>query len=195
VTCKSLCYPVETPLASRPIMLLCVQLGQFALDSDTCRTHYAASFQQANWPLQTPEHTCHPDLRFLVTSCSMYCFHWFALLAWCLAEVLSLPFVSFSVVFPRHLFFCILLLKQSPVTFDVNDTVYIWTGQIYARNGIAETASPLVEEQAEELADCEGLVVRVRGDGQVYTLVLTTGALQLWSFALNLDALLCVSML
>ena len=61
---------------------------------------------------------------------------------------------------------------------DVNDTLHVWTGQIYARNGIAETASPLVEEQAEELADCEGLVVRVRGDGQVYCLVLTTGDLQ-----------------
>jgi len=91
------------------------------------------------------------------------------------------------------LVFCILLLKQLPV--NVNDTVHVWTGQIYARNGIAEAASPLVEEQAEELADCEGLVVRVRGDGQVYTLVLTTGALQLWCFALNLDAWLCVSML
>ncbi len=61
---------------------------------------------------------------------------------------------------------------------DVNESVSVWTGQIYARNGIAETASPLVEEQAEELADCEGLVVRVRGDGQVYSIVLTTGDLQ-----------------
>ncbi len=93
------------------------------------------------------------------------------------------------------MFSCIPLLKQSPVTLDVNDSINVWTGQIYARNGIAETASPLVEEQAEELADCEGLVVRVRGDGQVYTLVLITGALQLRCFALNLDALLCVSML
>ena len=46
---------------------------------------------------------------------------------------------------------------------------------MYAKNGIAEAASPLVEGQSEELADCEGLVLRVRGDGQVYTIVLTTG--------------------
>ncbi len=111
---NSVCYPVETPSASRPIMLLCVHFGQFALDSDTCSMHYTASFQQANWPVfsysslhwpvQILEHTCYLDLLFLVAPCTC-CFHWFALLAWCLAELLNLPFVSFSTVFPRHLDF------------------------------------------------------------------------------------------
>ena len=32
-----------------------------------------------------------------------------------------------------------------------------------------------MEHSQEDLADCEGLVVRVRGDGQVYCIVLTTG--------------------
>ena len=183
---NSLCYSIETPSASPPILLLCLHFGQFALFSDACSMHYAASFQQAKWPvgpdsslcwpLQIPEHTCHLDVEFLMAPCSMYCFHWFALVAWGLAELPSLPLVLDSL---SILIVCILLLKPCPVTLFVNDSVSVWTGQIYARNGIAETASPLVEEQAEELADCEGLVVRVRGDGQVYCLVLTTGDLQI----------------
>ena len=120
----------------------------------------------------------HLDVEFLMAPCSMCCFHWFALLAWGLAELPSLPLVLDSL---SILIVCILFLKPCPVTLFVNDSVSVWTGQIYARNGIAETASPLVEEQAEELADCEGLVVRVRGDGQVYCLVLTTGDLQICS--------------
>lgn len=53
----------------------------------------------------------------------------------------------------------------------------IWhgTGAVYSRYGKAEVGSPLMEHSQEELADCEGLVVRVRGDGQVYCIVLTTG--------------------
>ena len=46
---------------------------------------------------------------------------------------------------------------------------------MYTRYGKAEVGSPLMEHSQEELADCEGLVVRVRGDGQVYCVVLTTG--------------------
>lgn len=72
---------------------------------------------------------------------------------------------------------------QNKATTSVNKHGnFRFKGQIYARNGIAETASPLVEEQAEELADCEGLVVRVRGDGQVYCLVLTTGTGAAYTF-------------
>ncbi|KAL3155322.1 hypothetical protein ABBQ38_010886 [Trebouxia sp. C0009 RCD-2024] len=48
-------------------------------------------------------------------------------------------------------------------------------GAVYTRYGKAEAGSPLMEHTQEELADCEGLVVRVRGDGQVYSIVLTTG--------------------
>lgn len=48
-------------------------------------------------------------------------------------------------------------------------------GAVYSRYGKAEVGSPLMEHSQEELADCEGLVVRVRGDGQVYCIVLTTG--------------------
>ena len=48
-------------------------------------------------------------------------------------------------------------------------------GAVYTRFGKAEVGSPLMEHSQEELADCEGLVVRVRGDGQVYCVVLTTG--------------------
>ena len=65
----------------------------------------------------------------------------------------------------------IILDKAGPaLTFTV-----CVTGQVYARNGIAEIASPLEEAVAEELGECEGLVVRVRGDGQPYSIVLTTG--------------------
>lgn len=55
-------------------------------------------------------------------------------------------------------------------------------GQIFARNGLAEAASLLEDGATEELADCEGLVVRVRGDGQVYCLVLSTGTGGLYTF-------------
>lgn len=43
-----------------------------------------------------------------------------------------------------------------------------------------------MEHTQEELADCEGLVVRVRGDGQVYSIVLTTGRMHCLSAALAL---------
>lgn len=48
-------------------------------------------------------------------------------------------------------------------------------GAVYTKPGRAEAGSPLLEHTREELADCEGLVVRVRGDGQVYSMILTTG--------------------
>ena len=48
-------------------------------------------------------------------------------------------------------------------------------GAVYTRYGKAEVGSPLLEHVQEELAECEGLLVRVRGDGQVYCVVLTTG--------------------
>lgn len=64
-------------------------------------------------------------------------------------------------------------------------------GAVYSRYGKAQVGSPLMEHSQEELADCEGLVVRVRGDGQVYCIVLTTGASPLSQhFALHLHACL-----
>ena len=64
-------------------------------------------------------------------------------------------------------------------------------GAVYSRYGKAEVGSPLMEHSQEELAECEGLVVRVRGDGQVYCIVLTTGASTLSQhFALHLHACL-----
>lgn len=59
----------------------------------------------------------------------------------------------------------------------LHESLFVWhgTGAMYSRYGKAEVGSPLMEHSQEELADCEGLVVRVRGDGQVYCIVLTTG--------------------
>ena len=49
------------------------------------------------------------------------------------------------------------------------------TGSIYSRNAAAEITAELDEDDTEALVNSEGIVVRIRGDGQVYRLLLTTG--------------------
>lgn len=48
-------------------------------------------------------------------------------------------------------------------------------GSIYTRNSVAEMTAELDIEDTELLADSEGIVVRLRGDGQLYQMLLTTG--------------------
>lgn len=48
-------------------------------------------------------------------------------------------------------------------------------GSIYARNSVAEITAELDLDDTELLTDSEGLIVRLRGDGQLYQMLLTTG--------------------
>lgn len=51
----------------------------------------------------------------------------------------------------------------------------VFRGSIYTRNSVAEMTAELDIEDTELLADSEGIVVRLRGDGQLYQMLLTTG--------------------
>ena len=50
-------------------------------------------------------------------------------------------------------------------------------GSIYSRNAVAEITAELDLDDTDLMADSEGLVVRLRGDGQLYQMLLTTGLL------------------
>lgn len=52
-------------------------------------------------------------------------------------------------------------------------------GVVRSRGGAAEMGAPLTLPKGGTLAGCEGLVMRVCGDGQPYTVTLTTGGCRL----------------
>lgn len=49
-------------------------------------------------------------------------------------------------------------------------------GEIHSRGGYAQAGTQLQPADAQALAGCEGLVLRLAGDGQAYSVLLTTGA-------------------
>ncbi|KAK9843775.1 hypothetical protein WJX81_005781 [Elliptochloris bilobata] len=50
----------------------------------------------------------------------------------------------------------------------------IFEGEVHSRGGYAQVGTQLRPEDAEALAGCEGLVLRLAGDGQAYSVLLTT---------------------
>ena len=48
-------------------------------------------------------------------------------------------------------------------------------GEIHSRGGYAQAGTQLQPGDAQALAGCEGLVLRLAGDGQAYSVLLTTG--------------------
>ena len=49
-------------------------------------------------------------------------------------------------------------------------------GEIHSRGGYAQVGTQLQPADAQALVGCEGLVLRLAGDGQAYSVLLTTGA-------------------
>ena len=53
--------------------------------------------------------------------------------------------------------------------------MFCGTGTIYSRGGRAEAGGPLRLPENASLAESEGLVLRLGGDGNAYSLLLYTG--------------------
>lgn len=51
---------------------------------------------------------------------------------------------------------------------------------MYSRGGVADAGAPVSLPYGDTLEGCEGLVVRVLGDGNPYQMVLTTGEVGPW---------------
>ena len=61
----------------------------------------------------------------------------------------------------------------------VQETDKSWgmrAGEIHSRGGYAQAGTQLQPADAQALAGCEGLVLRLAGDGQAYSVLLTTSA-------------------
>lgn len=58
----------------------------------------------------------------------------------------------------------------------VSQAAPLWAGELFARGGYAQVGTRLQPEDAEMLRGCEGLLLRVAGDGKAWSVLLTTGA-------------------
>ena len=52
----------------------------------------------------------------------------------------------------------------------------IGAGTVYSRGGVADVGGDVVMQKGDTLAGSEGLVLRIMGDSQSYTMLLRTGA-------------------
>ena len=48
-------------------------------------------------------------------------------------------------------------------------------GTVYSRGGVADVGGDVIMQHGDTLAGSEGLVLRIMGDSQSYTLLLRTG--------------------
>ena len=58
----------------------------------------------------------------------------------------------------------------------MSQAAQLWAGELFSRGGYAQVGTQLQPEDAGMLRGCEGLLLRVAGDGKAWSVLLTTGA-------------------